>query len=358
MAVLDEKAPGPAFWRMARRRSGPPIVEPESGRTPMKAAYIEQTGPPENIRFGELPVPAVGPSDVCVKVEAVTVDPIDVYIRSGKVPIPLPFPFVIGRDMVGKVEEVGPAVTRFRAGDRVWCNNHGYDGRQGTFAEYIVSHQSLLYPLPQGVDSKQAVAFVHSGLTACIGLQRAQPLARETIFVNGGSGGVGSAVIQLAKSRSLRVFATAGSEDGLAWCRSIGADAVANYRTDDVSALLAGFAPDGVNIYWDTSGKPDFDSAIASLARYGRLILMSGLAERPPFPVGPFYVKCCTMLGFAITYETPAELDATATEINRWFSSGKLRVRIDRVLPLSDAAEAHRLVEDKARLAGKIVLTP
>ena len=115
---------------------------------------------------------------------------------------------------------------------------------------------------------------------------------------------------------------------------------------------------DGVNIYWDTSGKLNFDSAIASLARSGRLILMSGLTERPPFPVGPFYVKCCTMHGFAITYATPAELEATGTEINRWFSSGKLRVRIDRVLPLSEAAEAHRLVEDKAPLSGKIVLTP
>ena len=172
----------------------------------MKAAYIEQVGPPEFIRFGELRVPKVGPTDVRVKVHAVAVDPIDTYIRSGKFPIPLPFPFVIGRDMSGQVEEVGTAVTRFRAGDRVWCNNQGYDGRQGTFAEYVVASESLLYPLPAGVDEKEAVAFVHSGLTACVGLQRAQPVAGETIFVNGGSGGVGSAIIQLAKSRGLRVL--------------------------------------------------------------------------------------------------------------------------------------------------------
>ena len=211
----------------------------------MKAAYIEQVGTPDKIHYGELPVPKVGPADVRVKVDAVTVDPIDVYIRSGKFPIPLPFPFVIGRDMAGKVEEVGPAVTRFRKGDRVWCNNQGYDGRQGTFADSMVTNESLLYPLPNGVDEKEAVAFVHSGLTACIGLQRAQPIAGETIFVNGGSGGVGSAIIQLAKARGLRIFATAGSADGVAWCRSIGADAVANYRTDDLSAAICAFAPTG-----------------------------------------------------------------------------------------------------------------
>jgi NADPH:quinone reductase len=324
----------------------------------MKAASIERVGPPEKIRYADLPVPVVGAAEVLVKVAAVAVDPIDVYIRSGTFSIPLPFPFVIGRDMSGQVQQVGSAVTRFRPGDRVWCNNQGYDGRQGTFSEYIVSDESLLYPLPQDVDEKEAVAFVHSGLTACIGLQRAQPVAGETIFVNGGSGGVGSAVLQLAKARGMRTFATVGSADGVAWCRSIGADAVANYRTDDVRAALAAFAPEGVNVFWDTSGNPDFDAAIASLARYGRVILMSGLAARPPFPVGPFYVKCCTMHGFAITHATRAELDATAAEINRWFSAGKLRVRIDRVLPLSQAAEAHRLVEEKAPLSGKIVLTP
>lgn len=324
----------------------------------MKAAYIEQIGPPENVRVGELPVPKIGPTDVRVKVHAVAVDPIDTYIRSGKFPIPLSFPFIIGRDMSGQVEEVGSAVTRFRPGDRVWCNNQGYDGRQGTFAEYIVANESLVYPLPKGVDEKEAVAFVHSGLTACIGLQRVQPVAGESIFVNGGSGGVGSAIIQLAKARGLRVFATAGSADGLDWCRSLGADAVANYRSDDLTKALAAFAPEGVNIYWDTSGKPDFDTSIARLAKWGRLILMSGLGARPPFPVGDFYVKCCTMHGFAITHATAAQLDATAKEINGWFSTGKLRVRIDRVLPLSEAAEAHRLVEDRAPLSGKIVLVP
>src|SRR4051794_21511445 len=131
----------------------------------MQAAYIEKVGPPENIRYGDLPVLALGPGDVLVKVSAVCVNPVDTYIRSGQFPMELPFPFVVGRDMTGVVQAVGPAVTRFHPGDGVWCNNQGYHGRQGTFAEYVAVDEGLPYPLPAGVYEKEAVAFVHSGLT-------------------------------------------------------------------------------------------------------------------------------------------------------------------------------------------------
>src|ERR671939_1936081 len=132
----------------------------------MKAAYIDQLGPPENIRYGELPLPVVRERDVLVKVAAMTVDPIDTYIRSGAYKTPLPRPFIVGRDLTGVVAEIGPAVTRFTPGDRVWANNQGYDGRQGTFAEYVSVDERLLYPLPLGVDLHEAVAVLHSALTA------------------------------------------------------------------------------------------------------------------------------------------------------------------------------------------------
>lgn len=324
----------------------------------MKAAYIEAPGPPEVIRFGEMPKPSAGSGQILVRVTAVCVDPIDVYIRSGAFPIPLPSPFIIGRDLVGRVEQIAPGVTKFAPGDRVWCNNQGYDGRQGTFAEFAAVDERLLYPLPAGVDEHQAVAFVHSAFTACLGLERAKPSAGETLFVNGGSGNVGSAVIQLAQGRGLRVAATAGNAEGLDWCRSIGAAAVANYKEDDVDAVLKEFAPHGVNIYWDTSGQPDFDVAINRLATGGRVIVMAGLKARPLFPVGPFYVKGCSMHGFAITHATDDELAKSAEEIVGWMSQGKLRVRIDRVLPLGEAQTAHRLIEEHAPIAGKIVLVP
>jgi NADPH2:quinone reductase len=113
-----------------------------------------------------------------------------------------------------------------------------------------------------------------------------------------------------------------------------------------------------VNVYWDTSGAPDFDRAVARVAREGRIVVMAGLTARPPFPVGPFYVKGCSLHGFAVTYAGEGELRAAADEINRWLAQGRLKARIDRVLPLAEAAAAHRLVEDRVPLAGKIVLTP
>jgi NADPH2:quinone reductase len=208
------------------------------------------------------------------------------------------------------------------------------------------------------VDDKEAVAFVHSGLTACLGLRRAELRAGETLFLNGGSGNVGSAVLQLARARGARVLATAGSAEGLAWCQALGAERVVNYRTGDVDREIAEFAPGGVDAYWDTSGQPDFDLAVARLARRGRVIVMAGLTAQLPFPVGPFYVKDCALHGFAVTNSTEVELQVAADEINQWLAQGKVKVRIDRVLPLSEAAQAHRLVGDHAPLAGKIVLTP
>ena len=324
----------------------------------MKAAYIDRVGPPEEIRYGELPDPTIGPTHVLVRVAAVAVDPVDTYIRSGKLPMRLPTPFIIGRDLVGQVERVGSAVTRHAPGDRVWCNNQGFDGRQGTFAERLAIDERLLYRLPAGADEREVVAFVHSGLTALIGLERAKLATGESIFVGGGSGNVGSAIIQFARARGAKVFATAGTRGGVDWCREVGAEGAADYHSPDVARLAAAVAPGGFNVYWDTSGHHDFDQAVGLLAPGGRIVVMAGMAARPQFPVGPFYVKNCSLFGFAITYATTEQYDRAAGEINRHVASGNLRVRIDRVLPLSAAAEAHRLVESGARLEGKVVLTP
>ncbi len=111
----------------------------------MRAAYVAHTGRPEAIQFGELATPPMGDGDVTVRVTAVTVNPVDTYIRSGAYQVDMPFPFVIGRDMTGVVVECGRRVSRFRSGDRVWCNNQGYAGRQGTFSELVVVEERLLY---------------------------------------------------------------------------------------------------------------------------------------------------------------------------------------------------------------------
>lgn len=323
-----------------------------------KAAYIDRVGPPEEIHWGELPDPTVGPTDVLVRVAAVAVNPVDTYIRVGRVPMELPFPFIIGRDMVGTVEAVGSAVSRFAQGDRVWSNRQGFSGRQGTFAERLAIDETLLYPVPAGADDIQLVACLQAGMTALAGLDRAGLRTGETIFVGGGSGNVGSAIIQFARARGAKVFATAGTPRGVDWCREIGAEAAADYHSPDVARQAAAVAPQGFNVYWETSGHHDFDQAVGLIAPEGRIVVMAGMTARPQFPVGPFYLKNCSLLGFAITYAPDEQYDRAAAEINRLVEAGDLRVRIDRVLPLSAAAEAHRLVESGARLEGKVVLVP
>ena len=324
----------------------------------MKAAYIDAPGPADSIRYGELPTPALQPGQVLVRMTAVAVDPIDTYVRSGAYKIELPRPFIIGRDMTGEVIEGGPGVTQFAPGERVWCNNQGYAGRQGTFAERLAIEAPLLYKLPVGVDPQQAVAVVHSALTAVVGLVgRAGIRASETVFVAGGDGNVGTAVLQLAKARGARVAVTAGVAAKAVWCRELGADRVIDYHREDVRQALGEFAPAGIDIFWDASGKIDLELAVALMARRGRIVLMSGLASQATLPVGPFYTHGGSILGFTVTDATVDELATAAAEINRLLAAGSLRAKISAVLPLSQAAEAHRRLEQDKPF-GKIVLVP
>lgn len=330
----------------------------------MKAAYITETGPPEVIQYGDLPAPQPSGKQVLVRVGAVAVNPIDTYIRAGMIKMDLPRPFIIGCDLAGTVEAVGLAVSRFRPGDRVWGSNQGLLGRQGTFAELACVDEDWLYPSPAGVDDTTLAAVALVGITAHLGLFRcARIAAGETLFVHGGSGGVGSMVVQMAKAAGARVITTAGSPEKAEICRQLGADEVLQYKSEDVDSRLRQLAPQGVDIWWETLRQPDFDRTVAHLARRGRMILMAGRDARPVFPVGPFYVKDCSLHGFAMFNASPDEQRRCAEDIHRWLAEGKLRPRIDRVLPLSQATEAHRLQEQNTlhgagTLAGKIVLRP
>jgi NADPH2:quinone reductase len=185
--------------------------------------------------------------------------------------------------------------------------------------------------------------------------------AGEILFVNGGTGGVGSCVVQMAKMLGARVVTTSGSDEKVARARALGADCAINYKTQDVAEAVKKFAPNGVHVWWETTREPDFDKAISLLALHGRMVVMAGRDARPQFPVGPFYSKSRSLLGFSETNCSPEELRAAADDINRWLAGGKLKAQIDRVLPLSQAAEAHRLQEEStikktSALAGKIVL--
>jgi NADPH2:quinone reductase len=330
----------------------------------MKAAYIQQTGPPEAIQYGELPQPVPSGTQVLVKVAATAVNPIDTYIRNGANYWELPRPYIIGSDLAGSVVATGPEAKRFKAGDRVWGSNQGFFGRQGASAEYCAVEEGWLYPTPGGVSDEMAAAGALVGITAHLGLfQHARLRSGETIFINGGSGGVGTTVVQMAKAAGARVITTAGSDEKVAECRELGADAAVNYRSQDIAAAVKSFAPQGVNVYWETTREPDFDRIVSYLDERGRIIIMAGRDARPSFPVGPFYVKGCSLHGFVMFKATPDEQRACSADINRWLSEGKLKPKISRAFPFSEAAAAHQLQEDNTlrkagTLAGKIVLKP
>ncbi|MGE0757245.1 MAG: NADPH:quinone reductase [Pirellulaceae bacterium] len=330
----------------------------------MKAAFVEKVGPPEVIQYGEVPQPVAVGSQVLVKVAAAAVNPIDTYIRNGANYWELPKPFIIGCDLAGTVVAAGPDVRRLKAGDRVWGSNQGLMGRQGTFAEFCAVDECWLYPTPSGVSDESVAACALVGITAHLGLfQNARLREGETLFVNGGSGGVGAMVVQMAKAAGARVIATAGSDAKIAECRELGADVVVNYKSQDIAAAVKEFAPQGVNVYWETTREPDFDKIVSYLGERGRIILMAGRDARPAFPVGPFYVKGCSLHGFVMFKASSDDQRVCATDINHWVSEGKLKAKIGRVFPLSEAAAAHRLQEENTlqkagTLSGKIVVKP
>jgi NADPH:quinone reductase len=330
----------------------------------MKAAFINEHGGPEKIIYGDLPEPQPGPNQYLIKVRAVDVNPVDLYIRSGAVPTKMNYPYILGRDLAGEIAAAGPNAKRFKTGDRVWCIGQGWDGRPGTFSEFAAVNESWLNPIPKGVSDEDIAAISLVGVTAHVGLTaKARVKAGEILFVNGGTGGVGSCVVQMAKILGARVVTTAGSDEKVARARGLGADYAINYKTQNVAEAVKNFAPDGVHIWWETLRDPDFDKAISLLAPHGRMIVMAGRDAHPQFPVGPFYSKNCSLFGFVILNSSPGQLRAATEDINHWMTAGKLKAQIDRVMPLSQAAEAHRLQEEStikktSALSGKIVLKP
>ena len=308
----------------------------------MKAALIHEVGPPENIRIEEIEKPTLEKNEVLVRVGAVSVNPIDTYIRAGANYFPLPSPYIVGCDLAGTVVARGEEVTRFSVGDRVWGSNQGIFGRQGTFAEYASVDAEWLYPTPDGVSDEAAAAQALVGITSHLGLfWRGALQPGEIVMVNGGSGAVGSTVIQMASAHGAQVIATAGNQEKCDACRNLGAQCVIDYHQPDIAEQVQRFAPEGVDLFWDTTREPDLDRSIGMLARFGRMILMAGRDARPAFPVGPFYSKSCSLHGLVMFAASAEQQRVCGDAIGRDLASGGLVPRIDRVLPLSAAAEAH-----------------
>ncbi|HUA43357.1 MAG TPA: NADPH:quinone reductase [Streptosporangiaceae bacterium] len=321
------------------------------------AAYITALGPADSIEVGYLPAAAPGPTDVLVRTEAMAVNNVDTLVRSGAYSTPTPFPFIIGRDLVGTVVSAGPGAAGFSEGDRVWCNSLGHGGRQGSFAQHVVVAAERLYHLPADVDLIRAVAVLHPAGTAILGLFReAQLRPGDTIVVGGGAGAVGSAVVQLAAAGGAHVIATAAGGDA-EWCRTCGAWQVIDYRDQDLLAKLRDAAPGGADVYWDTSGHLDL-AAIAPLLAVGAKVIIT--AAREPavsLPARGYYVHDASVRCFAISNASASDLAAAARIVNSRLADNTLQPRIAARMSLSAAAEAHRRVETE-HVRGRLVVLP
>jgi NADPH:quinone reductase-like Zn-dependent oxidoreductase len=326
----------------------------ERVETETRAAYITEFGAPELIRYGTLPIPAIGPTDVLVRTEAVAVNPVDCLIRAGVYRTPTPFPFVVGRDLAGVVVATGPGAVGVAVGDRVWSNSLGHGGRQGSFSEHVVVAADRCYHRPDGVSPSAVVAVAHPAATAYLALFRhagVQP--GETVFVGGGGGNVGRAAVELAAAAGARVIASARAED-FDDGRALGASEMVDYR--EGVAAVAKAAPEGVDVYLETSGHHDFSAALRVLAPGGRIVLMAGNAS-VPLPVSALFQRNARLLGFVISDASVGDLAAAAARINQRIAAGGLKARIAATMKLADTAEAHRIVE-KRNVRGRIVLQP
>lgn len=320
----------------------------------MHAIQVSKTGGPEELVYASVDRPKPGKGEALVRIEAIGVNFIDVYHRTGLYKLPLPF--TPGSEGAGVVEEVGPEVDGVKAGDRV-----AYAMSPGSYAEYAVVPAWKLVPLPRAIDARTGAALMLQGMTAHYLITSVYPLkAGDTALVHAAAGGVGGQLVQMAKRKGARVFGTASTAKvGLA--RELGADAVIDYTTTDFEAevqRLTGGA--GVNVVYDGVGKTTFDKSLDSLAVRGYLALYgqsSGVV--PPFDPSRLAKKGAFLTRPSLGHyaQTREELAWRAGEVFEAVVSGTLRVRIDRELPLRDAAEAHRLLEGR-KTTGKLVLIP
>ncbi|MEO8859520.1 MAG: NADPH:quinone reductase [Burkholderiaceae bacterium] len=326
----------------------------------MNAAFVRRLGGVEEIEIGRLPVPQCGPDEVLARVDALAVNHVDTFVRSGAYATRLPMPFIIGRDFVGRVVAIGERVNTFAPGDPVWCNSLGYDGRQGPFAEYALAPADRVYPLPSNQDPIETVSVLHTMATACLGLFREGSLASgETVFIGGAAGGVGSAAVQLAAAAGARVLASASAADA-EWVKACGASFVFDYHDPDLFNRIEHSAPQGIDLYWDNSGHHDLAKTLPLLGRGGRIVVSAGLQARACVPIGALYTRDASLRGFAISNASVVDLASAAAMINRRLCVGDLKVRIGLRLPLREAAKAHRLqaAHGVEKPPGRIVLVP
>ena len=320
----------------------------------MQAIRVSAPGGPEALRYEAVEQPAPAAGEALVRLEAIGVNFIDVYHRTGLYKLPLPF--IPGSEGAGVVEAVGANVTEVKPGDRV-----AYAMSPGSYAQYASVAAWKLVPIPEGIDARTAAAAMLQGMTAHYLVSSTFPLqTTHTALVHAAAGGVGGLLVQMAKSRGARVFATA-SKAKLDIVRGDGADVAIAYDEDDFEAVVMRETNNrGVDVVYDSVGRSTFDASLRCVALRGCLALF-GQSSGPvpafePSKLAPKSIYL-TRPSLGAYTSTRDELLWRARELFAGITSGKLRLRIDRELPLRDAAEAHRLLESR-KTAGKLLLIP
>lgn len=324
----------------------------------MRAVEITRFGPPEGLEIRERPIPTPDAGEVLIKVTAAGVNRPDVVQRYGKYPPPPGASDIPGLEVSGHIAGCGEGVVEWREGDAVCALVTG-----GGYAEYCVAPQVQCLPPPDRVSLADAAAIPETFFTVWSNVfERGRLVGRETLLVHGGSSGIGTTAIQLARAFGARVFATAGSDEKCAACAALGAALAVNYRTSDwVAAFKDATHGRGVDLILDIVGGEYVARNLELLAVEGRLVQIAFLSSsKVELDLMPVMRRRLTLTGSTLRPRSPEEKGAIARQLHArvWplFATGEVKPVIHARFPLDQAAAAHRMMEE-SRHIGKIVLT-
>ncbi|GEM82855.1 quinone oxidoreductase family protein [Meiothermus hypogaeus] len=320
----------------------------------MKAIRVHQPGGPETMQLEDIPTPTPGEGQALVRLQAIGVNFIDTYKRSGLYAVPTPF--TVGEEGAGVVEAVGPGVEGIALGEVVV-----YSNVQGSYAEYALVPADKLVKVPVGLDPKVAVAGMLQGMTAHYLVHSTYPLkAGETCLIHAGAGGVGLLLIQMARMIGATVITTASTEEKRALAKEAGANYALPYEGFDqkVREITGG---KGVDVVYDGVGQSTWEGSLNSLRIRGMLALYGQSSG----PVAPFNPQILNQKGGLFLTrpslwhytQTREELEWRAGDVMRWALEGRLKIRIGAEFPLTQAAQAHIALQGR-KTTGKVLLIP
>jgi NADPH2:quinone reductase len=321
----------------------------------MLSILAERAGGPEVLQIIDAPLPAPGPGEVLVRHEAIGVNFIDTYQRSGLYPVR--FPAVLGQEGAGVVEALGPGVTRFAPGDRV-----AYAGQTGAYAEAHTVAADRVVPVPQGVSFETAAAGLLKGMTAEFLLRRCRPvLAGETILVHAAAGGVGGILVQWAKALGATVIGTVGSEEKAERVKALGCDHVILYRHEDIAVRVREITGGvGVPVAYDSVGKDTFEATLASLAKRGTFVSFGNASGAVPAfeplrlsRAGSLFFTRPTLFDYVATRDA---LEESSAAVFSMIATGRLRIEIGQRFPLAEARRAHEALESRETVGATLLI--